>query len=154
MLAQNYILITVIPTYVELRRHIIEARPIPEQWRGNAERETQWSAGQDVARAAAELAEPVTPFIDIRLCDRTCGPLFAQFLGVRRKTHGMAGRTAGTSFLKNPACELWDRRNYELFRMICHISKNVARSLLHQLRPVDGNGARGNSQEAFNFLRN
>ena len=33
--------VTVIPTYVELRRPIYEAQPIPEQWRGNAEREAQ-----------------------------------------------------------------------------------------------------------------
>ena len=35
-----------------------------------------------------------------------------------------------------------------------HTRKNVARGLLQQLRPVDGSGARGNGQEAFNFLRN
>ena len=79
---------------------------------------------------------------------------FPNSLELQGRCHVEAGSTAGMNFLKNPACELWDRRNYELFRMICHISKNVARSLLHQLRPVDGNGARGNSQEAFNFLRN
>ena len=45
--------VTVIPTYVELRRPIYEAQPIPEQWRRNAERGAQWSASQDVARAAA-----------------------------------------------------------------------------------------------------
>ena len=65
----------------------------------------------------------------------------------------MAGSTAGTSFLKNPACELWDREN-ELFRILRHTCKNAAHSLLQQLRPVDGSGARGNGQEAFNFLRN
>ena len=53
--------VTAIPTYVELRRPIYEAQPIPEQSRVNAERETQWSASHDVARAAAELAGPVTP---------------------------------------------------------------------------------------------
>ena len=53
--------VTVVPTYVELRLLIYEAQPIPEQWRGNAEREAQWSAGRDVVRAAAELAGPVTP---------------------------------------------------------------------------------------------
>ena len=53
--------VTVIPTYVELRRSIYAAQPIPEQRRGNAEREAQWSASQDVARAAVELAGPVTP---------------------------------------------------------------------------------------------
>jgi len=62
---EKYVLVpndvTVIPTYVELRRPIYEAQPISEQWRGNAEREAQWSASQDVARAAAELAGPVTP---------------------------------------------------------------------------------------------
>ena len=30
--------VAVIPTYVELRRHICEAKLIPGQWRGNAER--------------------------------------------------------------------------------------------------------------------
>ena len=44
----------VIPTYVELRRLSYEAQPTPEQWRGNAEREAQWRASQDFARAAAE----------------------------------------------------------------------------------------------------
>ena len=62
---EKYVLIpndvTVILTYVELRRPIYEAQPIPEHWRGNAEREAQWSASQDVARAIAELAGPVTP---------------------------------------------------------------------------------------------
>ena len=53
--------VTVFPMYVELRRPIYEAQPIPEQWRGNAERESQWSASQDVARATAELAGLVTP---------------------------------------------------------------------------------------------
>ena len=53
--------VTVIPTYVKLQRPIYGAQPIPEQWRGNAEREAQWSASQDVARAAAELAGPATP---------------------------------------------------------------------------------------------
>ena len=50
-----------IPTYVEFRRPSYEAQPIPEQWRGNAEREAQCSASPDVARAAAELTGPVTP---------------------------------------------------------------------------------------------
>ena len=59
VLVPNYV--KVIPTYVELRRPIHEAQPIPEQWRGNAEREARWSASQDVTRAAAELAGPVTP---------------------------------------------------------------------------------------------
>ena len=52
---------TVITTYVDLRRRIYEGQPIPEKWRGNAKSEAQWSARQDVARAAAELAGPITP---------------------------------------------------------------------------------------------
>ena len=56
--------------------------------------------------------------------------------------------------MKNPACELWDRENDELFRILYHTRKNTAHNLLQQLRPVDGSGARGNGQEAFNFLRN
>ena len=63
---ESYVLvpngITVIPTYyVELSRSSFEEKPIPEQRRGNAEREAQWVAAQDVARAAAELAGSVTP---------------------------------------------------------------------------------------------
>ena len=38
--------------------------------------------------------------------------------------------------------------------ILYHTCKNVAHSLLHQLRPVDGSGARRNGQEACNFLRN
>ena len=55
--------------------------------------------------------------------------------------------------MKNPACELWDRENDELFRILCHTGKNVAHRLLQQLRAVDGSGARGNGREVFNFLR-
>ena len=75
-------------------------------------------------------------------------------LGFQRRFQGIAGNTAGSSFLKNPACELWDRENDELFCILYHACKNVAHSLLQQLRAVDGSGARGNDQEAFNFLRN
>ena len=56
--------------------------------------------------------------------------------------------------MKNPSCERWDRENDELFCILYHACKNVAHSLLQQLRPVDGSGARGNDQEEFNFLRN
>ena len=56
--------------------------------------------------------------------------------------------------MKNPAFELCDRTNDELFRILYHTCKNDAHSLLQQLGPVDGRGARGNGQEAFNFLRN
>ena len=66
---EKYVLVpndvTEIPTYVELRRPIYEAQPITEQWGGKAEREAQWSASQDVARAAAQLAGPVTPAVPI-----------------------------------------------------------------------------------------
>ncbi|CAN0585131.1 unnamed protein product, partial [Laminaria digitata] len=48
---------------------------------------------------------------------------------------------------ENPACELWDRQNDELFRILYHTCKNVAHSLLQQL-------PHGNGQEAFNILRN
>ena len=75
-------------------------------------------------------------------------------LGFQGRFQVIAGSTAGKSFLKNPACELWDRENDELFRILYHTCKNVAHSLLQQLRPVDGSGARGNGQEALNFLRN
>ena len=99
--------VAVIPTYVGLRRPIYEATPIPEQWRGNAEREAQWSAGQDVARAAAELAGPVTPAAP------TAGSVVGHAdlslpnpLGFQGSFHAIAGSTAGTSFFKNSACEL------------------------------------------------
>ena len=41
-----------------------------------------------------------------------------------------------------------------MFRILCHTGKNVANSLLQQLRPVDGSGVGDNGQEALNFLRN
>ena len=147
--------VTVVPTYVELRRSIYETQPIPEQWRGNAEREAHWSTGQDVARAAAELAGPVTPAAPIAgsVIGHTDLTL-PNSLGLHGRFQVIAGSTAGTSFLKKPACELWDRENDELFRILYHTCKNVAYSLLKQLRPVDGSEARGNGQEAFNFLRN
>ena len=56
--------------------------------------------------------------------------------------------------MKNPAYELCDRENDELCRILYHTCKNVGHSLLQQLRPFDGSGARGNGQEALNFLRN
>ena len=143
--------VAVIPTYVELRRPIYEVKPIPEQWRGKAERQAQWSAGQDVARAAAELAGPVTPAALI-----TASVIgHSNFtLGFQGRFQFIAGSTAGTRFLKNPACEVSDRENDELFRILYHTCKNVAHSLLQQLRLVNSSGARGNGQEAFNFLRN
>ena len=147
--------VTVIPTYVELRRPTYEAKPIPEQWRGNAEKEAQWVAAQDIARAAAELAGPVTPTAP------TAGSVIGHAdlslpnsLGFQGRFQAVAGNTPGISFFKNPACELWDRQNDELFRILYHTCKNVAHSLLQQLRPVDGSGDRGNGQEAFNILRN
>ena len=104
--------VTVIPTYVELRRPIYKAQPIPEQWRGNAPRETQWSASQDVARAAAELVGPVTRAAPIAgsMIGRTDLTL-PNSLGFLRRFQVIAGSTARTSLLKNPACELWDREN-------------------------------------------
>ena len=65
------------------------------------------------------------------------------------KTSHYCGKHGRNRFL-----ELWDRENDELFRTLYHTCKNVAHSLLHQLRPVDGSGARRNGQEACNFLRN
>jgi len=156
---EKYVLVpndvTVIPTYVELRRPTYEAKPIPEHWRGNAEKEAQWVAAQDIARAAAELAGPVTPTAP------TAGSVIGHAdlslpnsLGFQGRFQAVAGNTPGISFFKNPACELWDRQNDELFRILYHTCKNVAHSLLQQLRPVDGSGDRGNGQEAFNILRN
>ena len=119
---EKYVLVpndvTVIPTYVELRRPIYEAQPIPEQWRGNAEREAQWSASQDVARAAAELAGPVTPAAPIAgsVIGHTDLTL-PNSLGFQGRFQVMAGSTAGTNFLKNPACELGDCEYDELFRV-------------------------------------
>ena len=55
--------------------------------------------------------------------------------------------------MKNPACEVWDRENDDLFRILYHARKNVAQSFFQQLSPVDGSEARGNGQEAFRFLR-
>ena len=65
------------------------------------------------------------------------------------KTSHYCGKHGRNRFL-----ELWDRENDELFRTLYHTCKNVAHSLLRQFRPVDGSGAGGNGQEAFNFLRN
>ena len=151
MLVRNDV--TVIPTYVELQRPIYEAQPISEQWKGNAERDVQWSASQDAARAAAELEGPATPAAPIAgsvvgHTDLTL-PNSLRFQG---RFQVISGSTAGTSYLKNPACEPWDRENDELFRILYHTFKNVAHSLLQQFRPVDGSGARGNGQKAFNFL--
>ena len=145
----------VISRHIELRWPIHEAKPIPEQWRRNAEREAQWSAGQDVARAAAALARPVAPAAPVT------GSLIGHAdltlpnsLGFQGRFHVIAGTTAGTSFLKNLECELWDRENAELFRILYHTCKNVVDCLLQQLRPVDGSEAHGKGQEALNFLLN
>ena len=74
-------------------------------------------------------------------------------MGFQGRFQLVPGSLAGTSFL-SPACELWDRENDGLFRILYHTCKNVAHGLLQQRRPVDGGGARGNGQEAFDFLRN
>ena len=76
------------------------------------------------------------------------------FLGFQGRFEVTARSTAGVSFLKNPGCELWGHKNDEQFRILYLTCKNVAHSLLQYLRPVDGSGARGNGQEAFDFLRN
>ena len=156
---EKYVLVpndeTVIPTYVELRRRIYEAQPIPEQWRGNAERKAQWSASQDVARSSAELAGLVTHAAPI--AGSVIGHMdltLPNSLGLQGTFQVIAGSTAGTSFLKNPAWEVRDGENDELFCILYHTCKNVARGLLQQVRPVEGSRARGNGQEAFNFLRN
>ena len=145
--------VTVIPTYVELRRPFYEA--IPEQWRGNAERVAQWSASQGVAR---ESSRPCTASdaccADCRFCDWTYRPCFAKFLGVPRKISSYGGKYSREKFIEEPAYELWELQNVELFRILFHVCKNAAHGLLQQLRPVDGSGARGNGQEALNFLRN
>ena len=91
---------------------------------------------------------------DRRFRDRTHGPYFAKLFGVPRKISSYSRKYSRTTFPGNPACELWDRENDELFRIFYHTCKNVTHSLLQQLCPVDGSGARGNGQEAFNFLRN
>ena len=104
---EKYILIpndvAVIPTYVELRRPIYEAKPTPEQWRGNVEREAQWSASQDVARAAAELARPVTPTAPIAgsVIGHTDLTL-PKFLGVPRKTPIYSGKHSRNKFPEEP----------------------------------------------------
>ena len=147
--------VTVVSTYVAFPRPTCEAKPIPEQWRGNAEKEAQWVAAQDIARAAAELAGPVTSTAPT--ADSVIGHAdlsLPNSLGFQGRFQAVAGNTPGISVFKNPACELWDRQNDELFRIIYHTCKNVAHSLLQQLRPVDGSGDRGNGQEAFNILRN
>ena len=99
---EKYVLVpndvAVIPMYVELRRPIYVAKPIPDQWRGDAEREAQWSASQDVARAAAELGGPVTPTAPIagsviRHTDLT----LPNYLGFHGRFHDIAGSTAGKS---------------------------------------------------------
>ena len=60
------------------------------------ERRQKWSASQDVARAAAELAGPITPAPQITgSVIGHADPYFDKFLGV----------PAVTNFLKNPACE-------------------------------------------------
>ena len=91
---------------------------------------------------------------DRRFRDRTHGPYFAKLFGVPRKISSYSRKYSRTTFPENPACELWDRENDELFRISYHMCKNVAHSLLQQFRPVDGSGARGNGQGALNFLRN
>ena len=95
--------VTAIPTYVELRRPIYEAQPIPEQSRVNAERETQWSASHDVARAAAELAGPVTPTAPIAgsVIGHTDLTL-PKFLGVPRKTPIYSGKHSRNKFPEEP----------------------------------------------------
>ena len=102
--------VTVVATYVELRRPIYEAQPIPKQWRGNDEREAQWSASQDVARTAAELAGPVTPAAPIAgsVVGHTDFTL-PNSLRFQKRFQVIAGDTARTGFLKKPACELWYR---------------------------------------------
>ena len=119
---EKYVLVpndvAVIPTYVELRRPIHEAKPIPEQRRGNAEREAQWSASQDVARAESALAGPVMP--PARIGGSVIGHTdltLPNSLGFQGRFQVMAGSTAGTNFLKNPACELGDCEYDELFRV-------------------------------------
>lgn len=77
----------------------------------------------------------------------------ANYMRLQGRFQVVVGSTAGMEFLNNPACKLWDRSNDGLFRVLNHTCKTVAHSLVQQLRPTDGNGARGNSQEAFNFLR-
>ena len=126
--------ITVIPTFVELRRPIYDAKPISEQWGGNAERGTQWSASQDFQRAAAQLSGSVPPAAPIAgsVIGHTDLALPNSF-GFQGRFQVIAGSTAGTSFLKNPACELWDRENDELFRILYHTCKNVAHNFLQQL---------------------
>ena len=75
-------------------------------------------------------------------------------VGFQGRFHVIARSIEGTSFLKSPACELWDRENDVLFRILYYTCNNVAHSSLQQLRPVDDSGARGNGQETFTFLRN
>ena len=83
--------VTVVSTYVAFPRPTCEAKPIPEQWRGNAEKEAQWVAAQDIARAAAELAGPVTPTAPTAGSVIGHAPVLTQFLGVRRKISGRRG---------------------------------------------------------------
>ena len=101
---EKYVLVpndvTVIPTYVELRRPIYEAQPIPEQWRGNAEREAQWSASQDVAGAAAELAGPVTTAAPI--AGSVIGHTDLTLLGVLRKMSSYSGKYSRNKFIEEP----------------------------------------------------
>ena len=78
---------------------------------------------------------------------------FRDSVGFQGRFHVAARSIAGTSF-SSPACELWDRENDDLFRILYYTRNNVAHSSLQQLRPVDESGARGNGQEAFSFLRN
>ena len=141
---EEYVLVpkdvAVIPTYVELRRPIYEAQPIPEQRRRNAEREAQWSARQDVARASAELAGPVMPAAPIAgsVIGHTDLTL-PNSLGSQGRFQDIAGSIAGTNFLKNPACELWNREYDKLFRIYI-----IRARTLHTDR----------SSDFVNFLRN
>ena len=75
-------------------------------------------------------------------------------LGFYGRFHVVARSTAGKTILKNPACELLDRENDKLFRIVYHTCKNDEHSLFEQLRPVDDSRARDSGQEACNFLRN
>ena len=104
---------------------------------------------------SSRLAGPVTPAEPMAGSSTGHTDLaLANSLGFRGRFQVIAGSTAGTSFLKNPACELWDRESDKLFRILYYTCKNVAHSLLQQVCPVDGSGGRGNGQEAFNFQRN
>ena len=94
--------VTVIPTCVKLRRPIYEGQPIPEQWRGKAERgpmepKSGCRTSSNRTRRACEAC-----CTDRRFCDRTYqyGTYFPKFLGIARNVPSYSGEYGRNKFLQ------------------------------------------------------